>query len=1284
MKKSIVFFLVLVLVSIAGASLPNPVGWWKFDGNANDSSGGGNHGTLVGDANIVADAERGPVLGLDGSGDYVTIGDNGSLDVTEFSVSAWFKTTLGGGHKQIIEKRENSKNDYYVNFYLNANDGGNDKISAMMSDGSSASVIRSDDAIASDVWCHVVEVFDGTTHMMYVNGVLQSDTDTSVSSPYIAGTQTTHIGVNRGFGNYNYYFDGKIDDVRIYDKALSPIEVFQLYSGQKAVNPYPADQASWVDLNVILTWSPRPDVTSHDIYFGTSFDDVNSAHTGSPDFMGNQDTNSWSVTNYNPAGLDIDTTYFWRIDEVNGPNIWTGNVWSFETEPLLNAIHIPTDYPSIQSAINAAVNYDTIVVAPGTYYENINFLGKKITVRSTDPNDWDIIKTTIIDGQQLKSTVLFNSNETALSTLDGLTITNGIGEHDFFSGPTTFGSTSGGIYCLNSSPTIRRCYITNNGNSNSLGGGIACLNSSPLIQNCYITDNGYNGRFPMVNYGGGIALLGNCNANITNCLITNNTANVAGSAIIVDSETPNQATSTIRNCTIVNNPIGPIGANFQVGCWDTQTTISNTIIWNCNTGGWWRDLLIKEPSQVTYSCIQQTNLYNNSYGNYGPYGNDPLYDLTTAGGNINDTPHFIQPYGQQQIDYHLLPDSPCINAGDPAFANNSETDIDGQSRIMGGRVDIGADEADAIIIVNQPSASDVWASGSTHNIEWFNNTAYNVDILFSKNAGSTWKTIASDIAAGPYTWNVPDIVDSTQCLISVIPHINDANVICEDSGLFTIHPQNPDVPVNHQWSSLGGSWSRSGLSGNNGPEIGCLKWRFTTGGPVYSGPTVTSDGTVHIACEDGKLYTLDPNGTLFWEYDTNSPLLSSPSIGPDGSVYVGAKDNKLYAFDKNGNLRWTFETEGPVYSSPSVADDGTIYACSQDGLLYAIAPDGSELWAFGTAGPGQLPGSIIASSAIGPDGTIYVGGLYDPNLYALDPNGNVKWNCNFALYGKGKIFSSPVLSADANTIYQVLLNDPNLYAIDANTGDVNWVCNLADGDSGWFDGPYYYESDSSNKYPQYSFGTPGWSEPVLGADGTIYVSFDDPYLRAVDPNGTIKWVKAFGEVGGFTMAVANNGPLYAASDDAYLYVIDPNGNKLAQFQSRNLHRSHYEGDGLIYPVIAADDTLIISDADNALWAISPENCPDTPTILHRPHDINGDGIVSFPDLALMVNEWLDYTAPYFDPPLIYENGFYYLDNDGALVVPSYDKLYPGADIDGDLNVDYNDLSQLVNNWLNKD
>jgi outer membrane protein assembly factor BamB len=415
-----------------------------------------------------------------------------------------------------------------------------------------------------------------------------------------------------------------------------------------------------------------------------------------------------------------------------------------------------------------------------------------------------------------------------------------------------------------------------------------------------------------------------------------------------------------------------------------------------------------------------------------------------------------------------------------------------------------------------------------------------------------------------------------------------------------------------KWESLGGNFARTGLSESNGPESGCIKWEFETTKAVSSSVTVGVDNTVYIPCEDGKLYALDPNGLLIWSYDANTPLISSPTIGPDDTLYVGGMNGRLYAVDINGNLQWTHSTEGFIYSSPAASVDGNIYVGSQDGVLYALDRDGSELWSFETKGPGEVPrGSILASPAIGTDGTVYIAGLYDPNLYALDPaDGSIKWSCNFE--SRGWPFASPVIANDG-TIYQTLLYDTNLYAIEPQDGSIIWSVDLANPASGWFDPNYEQDYGDAD----------GWSEPALGPDGTIYVSFDDPYLRAVDPTGNIQWVKRLGDIGGFTLTVGNNGNVYAACDDGNLYVVNTDGEEIARFQSEAWLNFPVITDNLLIVVDSKANSFLITYENNKVYAVTPECSDGQMPDLYWPADLNSDGTINITDMTILATHWLN-------------------------------------------------------------
>src|SRR5438445_404489 len=153
----------------------------------------------------------------------------------------------------------------------------------------------------------------------------------------------------------------------------------------------------------------------------------------------------------------------------------------FMLPPSLRAqqtIHVPADQPTIQAAINAASNGDTVLVSPGIYVENINFNGKAITVTSSGGPS-----VTIIDGGQNGSVVTFDSGETTSSGLNGVTIRNGYASYN---GSYDSGR-GGGIQIINSSPTVTGNVISNN--SALCGMGIYVDGGSSVIKNNTISNN---------------------------------------------------------------------------------------------------------------------------------------------------------------------------------------------------------------------------------------------------------------------------------------------------------------------------------------------------------------------------------------------------------------------------------------------------------------------------------------------------------------------------------------------------------------------------------------------------------------------------------------------------------------------------------------------------------------------------------------------------------------------------------------------------------------------------
>ncbi|MHC4500919.1 MAG: LamG domain-containing protein, partial [Planctomycetota bacterium] len=289
-------------------------------------------------------------LMVDGGNDYVDVPFGANIaNQDAFTVAAWFnlKTYPTGTHPDdpdneqfaMIFDQTASTNDYeHLTIGVNHDDEPISYPKALhffFRDYQGDDVMVLGDVVLLGEWIHVAAVRDGTTIKLSQNGVLKGTDTNAVLDTFVPNTRS--VGRANDNGTYQHYFDGQIDEVRIYDRALSAEQILQLYSeglAGKAYWPEPADGAEYVDPQTLLGWQAGEGAVSHDVYLGTNFNDVNDADTLSAEFMDNVDVNG-----FDPCGLELVTTYYWRIDEVNGPNTVKGDVWSFATwlEPNLIA-----------------------------------------------------------------------------------------------------------------------------------------------------------------------------------------------------------------------------------------------------------------------------------------------------------------------------------------------------------------------------------------------------------------------------------------------------------------------------------------------------------------------------------------------------------------------------------------------------------------------------------------------------------------------------------------------------------------------------------------------------------------------------------------------------------------------------------------------------------------------------------------------------------------------------------------------------------------------------------
>ena len=218
--------------------------------------------------------------------------------------------------------------------------------------GNNANIGLSTTVLEDETWYHITLIFDGQGNAgekikLYVNGILESS-DNHPDNAVGEGGAPVWIGeldANRGFA-----WDGIMDEVRLYDHAISEVEILSAMEGKPwpyAFGPDPADGALLSDTWVNTSWSPGVLAVSHDVYIGDNFDAVNEGAEGT--FIGNQAT-TFAVVGFPgfafPDGLVPGTTYYWRVDEVNDaePNSpWKGDIWSFSIPPKTGYAPDPAD-----------------------------------------------------------------------------------------------------------------------------------------------------------------------------------------------------------------------------------------------------------------------------------------------------------------------------------------------------------------------------------------------------------------------------------------------------------------------------------------------------------------------------------------------------------------------------------------------------------------------------------------------------------------------------------------------------------------------------------------------------------------------------------------------------------------------------------------------------------------------------------------------------------------------------------------------------------------------------
>jgi hypothetical protein len=355
MSKKLFYLVFSVLVlclagtGTAGNIDPDLVGWWMFeDGSgtvAKDVSGNGADAVFFGEPKWGTDADHGGILLFDGTTanpEYLFI--DGSYQVPVYTIAFWFRVDGGSGQRDIfsayapgvqhgilLELQGDGTLRYLHRYPLGTGGGTNIYTATTYDDGA---------------WYHAAMVKSVDTIALYINGELvDTAADTSKFNP--GDTFGVALGILDDEREPARLFPGALDDVRIYNRPMSQEEIQAVMGAGPwpyAWGPTPADGALHPDTWVNLGWLPGASASSHDVYFGESFDEVNDG-TGDT-FIGNQ-TTTFLVIGFPgfayPEGLVPGITYYWRIDEVeaDGTTKYKGDVWSFLVPPKIAYEPVP-------------------------------------------------------------------------------------------------------------------------------------------------------------------------------------------------------------------------------------------------------------------------------------------------------------------------------------------------------------------------------------------------------------------------------------------------------------------------------------------------------------------------------------------------------------------------------------------------------------------------------------------------------------------------------------------------------------------------------------------------------------------------------------------------------------------------------------------------------------------------------------------------------------------------------------------------------------------------------
>ena len=646
----------LMVVGEPSTSWKGLMAHWRFSGDTRDGTPFLNHGKAT-NVQVVPDrfgllnsalrfsGRLNPLAKAAGSQRSVAVADSDSLQpVAQYTVVAWAKPEFAGENLAeitpfVLGKRSGTA--LRDSSYALSAGFGTGGLSRLNGGGVQTGYVTGGSLTLQDgQWQMVALTFDGGSLTLYRNGQ-KIATQTAESNQLVASSAPLLLGSGSGDGYQDWF--GCLDDVRLYNRALSAGDLAELYTMENtpptdAVAPpaivvqpvgYTVPEGGAVTLRLeasggaplVYQWMRDGIVLSG----GTSAE-YRIASAGA------LDQGSYTVEVSNVAGIVRSIPVLVNVTAVVDAGVVYVSKLGNNTTGSGTA---SAPYLTISKAVQAARAGMRILVGPGTYAEPIEYGGKMLVIESSDG-----ALETVIQGIAGNSSVYIDAAATN-SELRGFRITGGTGRRLSPTGATT--SFTGGGVCVLTSALVQDCIIEGNGNPTGI-------------------------RFKsQTSFGGGIYSTGGT-TQLINCLIINNHASEAGGAVMTE-----RGVCEMDRCTVAGNTVGTLKASIGgLAVRDAgQLVVRNSIV-HGNMGQQIGALPFPNnrgtAAQIEYSLVQNGATAVQ------------MAALQLGAGNVSDDPRFANATAK---DYALQNGSPALDAAAPGLPKEA----DGTAADMGYRLD---------------------------------------------------------------------------------------------------------------------------------------------------------------------------------------------------------------------------------------------------------------------------------------------------------------------------------------------------------------------------------------------------------------------------------------------------------------------------------------------------------------------------------------------------------------------------------------------------------------------